>query len=52
MRGVAFVLLAACTNETPIGPIDFEEFEDLLKTVAAVADEWDDRLAELFPGES
>jgi hypothetical protein len=30
--------------------LDFEEFEDLLGTVAAVADEWDDRLPELFPG--
>ena len=31
--------------------LDFEEFEDLLHTMATVADEWDDRLAELFPGE-
>ena len=29
--------------------LDFEEFEDLLHTMATVADEWDDRLAELFP---
>jgi hypothetical protein len=31
--------------------LDFEEFEDLLHTMATVADEWDDRLAELFPEE-
>lgn len=31
--------------------LDYEEFEDLLNTVATVADEWDDRLAELFPKE-
>lgn len=30
--------------------LDYEEFEDLLHTIATVADEWDDRLAELFPG--
>ncbi|MBX3245952.1 MAG: YbjN domain-containing protein [Myxococcales bacterium] len=30
-----------------LGGLDYEEFEDLLRTVAAVADEWDDRLAEL-----
>ena len=29
--------------------LDYEEFEDLLHTMATVADEWDDRLAELFP---
>ncbi|HJK91088.1 MAG TPA: YbjN domain-containing protein [Polyangiaceae bacterium LLY-WYZ-15_(1-7)] len=29
--------------------LDYEEFEDLLGKVAEVADEWDDRLAELFP---
>jgi hypothetical protein len=29
--------------------LDYEEFEDLLHTVATIADEWDDRLAELFP---
>lgn len=29
--------------------LDYEEFEDLLHTIATVADEWDDRLAELFP---
>lgn len=29
--------------------LDFEEFEDLLHTMATVADEWDDRLGELFP---
>ncbi|MFK7990322.1 MAG: YbjN domain-containing protein [Sandaracinaceae bacterium] len=29
--------------------LDFEEFEDLLHTMATVADEWDDRLRELFP---
>lgn len=34
-----------------LGGLDYEEFEDLLKTVAAVADEWDDRLLELFPGD-
>jgi len=31
--------------------LDFEEFEDLLHTMATVADEWDDRLSELFPDE-
>jgi hypothetical protein len=30
--------------------LDYEEFEDLLHTIATVADEWDDRLSELFPG--
>ncbi len=29
--------------------LDYEEFEDLLHTIATVADEWDDRLNELFP---
>ena len=29
--------------------LDFEEFEDLLHPIATGADEWDDRLAELFP---
>ena len=29
--------------------LDFEEFEDLLHTMATVADEWDDRLSELYP---
>ena len=29
--------------------LDYEEFEDLLSTMAQVADEWDDRLAELYP---
>jgi hypothetical protein len=29
--------------------LDYEEFEDLLETVGLVADEWDDRLNELFP---
>lgn len=29
--------------------LDYEEFEDLLHTIATVADEWDDRLTELFP---
>ncbi|MFW5925131.1 MAG: YbjN domain-containing protein [Myxococcota bacterium] len=29
--------------------LDYEEFEDLLHTVATVADEWDDRLAQLYP---
>ena len=33
-----------------LGGLDFEEFEDLVTTVATVADEWDDRLSELFPG--
>jgi len=28
--------------------LDYEEFEDMLHTVAAVADEWDDRLIEEF----
>ena len=28
--------------------LDYEEFEDMLHTVAAVADEWDDRLMEQF----
>jgi len=32
--------------------LDYEEFEDLLHTIATVADEWDDRLAEIFPGRS
>jgi len=32
--------------------LDYEEFEDLLHTIATVADEWDDRLAELFPGKT
>ena len=34
-----------------LSSLDYEEFEDLLRTVASVADEWDDRLAELFPRE-
>ncbi|MFW6050356.1 MAG: YbjN domain-containing protein [Myxococcota bacterium] len=29
--------------------LDYDEFEDLLHTVATVADEWDDRLPEMFP---
>ena len=33
------------------GGLDYDEFEDLVHTVASVADEWDDRLAELFPNE-
>jgi hypothetical protein len=28
--------------------LDYEEFEDLLHTMASVADEWDDRLAQMF----
>ncbi len=32
--------------------LDYEEFDDLLDTISAVADEWDDRLSELFPQES
>src|SRR5688572_22661790 len=32
--------------------LDYEEFEDLLHTIATVADEWDDRLSELFPPKS
>jgi hypothetical protein len=28
--------------------LDYEEFEDLLHTMASVADEWDDRLAQSF----
>lgn len=31
--------------------LDYEEFEDLLHTMASVADEWDDRLAHMFPKE-
>lgn len=31
--------------------LDYEEFEDLLHTMASVADEWDDRLAQIFGGE-
>ena len=31
--------------------LDYEEFEDLLHTMASVADEWDDRLAQLFGGD-
>ena len=31
-----------------LGGLDYEEFEDLLHTIASVADEWDDRLEELF----
>lgn len=31
--------------------LDYEEFEDLLHTMASVADEWDDRLAQMFRGE-
>lgn len=30
--------------------LDYEEFEDLLRTMATVSDEWSDRLADLFPG--
>ncbi len=32
--------------------LDYEEFEDLLHTIASVADEWDDRLAELAPSKT
>ncbi len=32
--------------------LDYEEFEDMLHTIATIADEWDDRLAELFPPRS
>jgi hypothetical protein len=32
-----------------LSALDYEEFEDLLHTIATVADEWDDRLSELFP---
>lgn len=32
-----------------LGGLDYEEFEDLLTTIATVADDWDDRLVELFP---
>ncbi|NOY93712.1 MAG: YbjN domain-containing protein [Deltaproteobacteria bacterium] len=32
-----------------LGDLDYEEFEDLLSTVATVADDWDDRLQELLP---
>ncbi|MCS6799242.1 MAG: YbjN domain-containing protein [Myxococcota bacterium] len=35
-----------------LSALDYEEFEDLLHTVATVADEWDDRLAEIFPPRS
>ena len=31
-----------------LGGLDFEEFDDLLSTTAATADEWDDRLTQLF----
>lgn len=31
--------------------LDFEEFDDLLRTMASVADEWDDRLAQIFGSE-
>ncbi len=31
--------------------LDYEEFEDLLHTMASVADEWDDRLAQTFGSE-
>lgn len=31
--------------------LDYEEFEDLLHTMASVADEWDDRLAQIFGSE-
>jgi hypothetical protein len=31
-----------------ISGLDFEEFEDLLQTVSAVADEWDDELQREF----
>jgi hypothetical protein len=33
-----------------LGGLDYEEFEDMLHTVASVADEWDDRLIEEFGG--
>jgi len=32
-----------------LGDLDYEEFKDLLTTVATVADDWDDRLQELAP---
>jgi len=32
-----------------LGDLDYEEFKDLLSTVATVADDWDDRLQELVP---
>ena len=35
-----------------LGDLDYEEFEDLLSTVATVADDWDDRLQELQPASS
>ena len=31
--------------------LDYEEFADLLHTMASVADEWDDRLAQIFGAE-
>ncbi|MFO8070560.1 MAG: YbjN domain-containing protein [Polyangia bacterium] len=34
-----------------VSGLDYDEFEDMLHTVAAVADEWDDRLREEFGGE-
>jgi hypothetical protein len=34
-----------------LGGLDYEEFDDLVETIARVADEWDDRLAELFPSD-
>ncbi|MEM1415198.1 MAG: YbjN domain-containing protein [Myxococcota bacterium] len=34
-----------------LGGLDYEEFADLLAKVTSIADEWDDRLNELFPTE-
>ncbi len=34
-----------------VSGLDYDEFEDMLHTVASVADEWDDRLLEEFGGE-
>lgn len=35
-----------------LGDLDYEEFVDLLTTVATVADDWDDRLQELVPADT
>lgn len=33
-----------------VAGLDYEEFEEILHTVASIADEWDDRLLEQFGG--
>ena len=35
----------------PVEGLDYQEFEDLLHTVATIADEWDDRLIAEFKGD-